>query len=76
MDILYRKHMNLYGSSFLKEYTRVSKLTEELNKKIGFPIYKVTIDVLNSELKVENRFLGKKKMKFSHSMKGNLNYVR
>ena len=51
MDILYRKHMNLYGSSFLKEYTRVSKLTEELNKKIGIPIYKVTIDVLNSELK-------------------------
>ena len=71
INVIYKRQMNLYGNLFLAEYIRVSKLTEELNKRIGFPIYKITIDTLNSELRVENRFLKKRK-----SIKRSLNYVK
>ncbi len=75
MDILYRKNINLYSNSFLIEYNRVLKLTKKLNEKIGFPIYKVSIDVINSELIVVNRFSNKRKKRdFRHLMKRNLNY--
>ena len=76
MDIIYRRQMSLYSDLFLKEYLRVSELTKELNKNIGFPMYKVVMDALNSELRVENKFQKHRKIKFKNSMKGNLNYVR
>lgn len=64
IDVIYKKYLNLYDDSFLLEYNRVAKLTKELNDKIGFPIFKIKIDVINSELKVENRFVKKNKNKF------------
>lgn len=67
IDVIYRKHLNLYDDSFLLEYNRVTKLTKELNDEIGIPMFRVKIDVLNSELKVENRFIkSNNKYKFKH----------
>jgi hypothetical protein len=76
MDIIYRKKMSLYDDLFLKEYLRVSELTKELNRNIGFPMYKIIIDAFNSELRVENKFQKHRKVKFRNSIKGDLNYVR
>lgn len=78
MNVIYLKKINLYDKSFLIEYNRVLELTKKINEEIGLPIFRVKIDIINSELKVENRFLYKKnKQEFKNLFKGsNLSYAR
>ena len=52
--VIYERKVRLYTKSFLDEYIRVNELTRKLNKKIGFSIFKVVVDVETSTLKVLN----------------------
>ena len=65
--IIYENKMNLYSKDFLDEYSRITALTNKLNNKLGFPIFRATIDAVNSKIKVENRFLKEQNNKFRYS---------
>ena len=70
INTIYKKHVNLYDNSFLLEYKRVMELTKKINDELGFPVFKIRIDAINSELKVENRFAEQKsKNKFKNMIK-------
>lgn len=69
--VIYERKVRLYTKSFLDEYIRVNELTRKLNKKIGFSIFKVVVDVETSTLKVLNRY-----EQFQNTFKEVLNNVR
>ena len=74
--VIYERKVRLYTKSFLDEYIRVSELTRKLNKKIGFSIFKVVVDVETSTLKVLNKYEHRSKNKFQNTFKEVLNNVR
>ena len=74
--VIYERKVRLYTKSFLDEYIRVNELTRKLNKKIGFSIFKVVVDVETSTLKVLNRNEHRSKNKFQNTFKEVLNNVR
>ena len=65
--VIYEKKMNLYSKNFIDEYSRITALTNKLNNKLGFPVFRATIDAVNSKIKVEKRFLKDKNNKFEYS---------
>ena len=73
---IYERQVRLYTKSFLDEYLRVSELTRKLNKKIGFSVFKVIVDVETSTLKVVNRYESRSRNKFKNTFKEVLNNVR
>ena len=74
--VIYERKVRLYTKSFLDEYIRVNELTRKLNKKIGFSIFKVVVDVETSTLKVFNRYEHRSKNKFQNTFREVLNNVR
>lgn len=73
---IYERKVRLYTKSFLDEYLRVSELTRKLNKKIGFSVFKVIVDVETSTLKVVNRYESRSRNKFKNAFEEVLNNVR
>lgn len=73
---IYERKVRLYTKSFLDEYLRVSELTRKLNKKIGFSVFKVIVDVETSTLKVVNKYESRSRNKFKNTFKEVLNNVR
>ena len=73
---IYERKVRLYTKSFLDEYLRVSELTRKLNKKIGFSVFKVIVDVETSTLKVVNKYENRTRNKFQNTFKEVLNNVR
>ena len=73
---IYERKVRLYTKSFLDEYLRVSELTRKLNKKIGFSVFKVIVDVETSTLKVVNKYENRTRDKFQNTFKEVLNNVR
>lgn len=73
---IYERKVRLYTKSFLDEYIRVSKLTRKLNKKIGFSVFKVIVDIETSTLKVVNKYENRTRNKFQNTFKEVLNNVR
>ena len=73
---IYERKVRLYTKSFLDEYIRVSELTRKLNKKIGFSVFKVAIDVETSTLRVVNRYENKSRNRFKNTFKEVLNNAR
>ena len=73
---IYERKVRLYTKSFLDEYIRVSELTRKLNKKIGFSVIKVIVDIETSTLKVVNKYENRTRNKFQNTFKEVLNNVR
>ena len=73
---IYERKVRLYTKSFLDEYLRVSELTRKLNKKIGFSVFKVIVDVETSTLKVVNKYENRTRNKFQNTFKEVLTNVR
>ena len=73
---IYERKVRLYTKSFLDEYLRVSELTRKLNKKIGFSVFKVIVDIETSTLKVVNKYENRTRNKFQNTFKEVLNNVR
>jgi hypothetical protein len=73
---IYERKVRLYTKSFLDEYIRVSELTRKLNKKIGFSVFKVIVDIETSTLKVVNKYENRTRDKFQNTFKEVLNNVR
>ncbi|AMD95621.1 hypothetical protein BCB68_07105 [Leptotrichia sp. oral taxon 498] len=73
---IYERKVRLYTKSFLDEYIRVSELTRKLNKKIGFSVFKVIVDIETSTLKVVNKYENRTRNKFQNTFKEVLNNVR
>ena len=66
---IYERKVRLYTKSFLDEYIRVSELTRKLNKKIGFSVFKVIVDIETSTLKVVNKYENRTRNKFKNTFK-------